>query len=194
MGSKYRPFGAGARAPVQTAASSLVEIEMHRYRAGMPGGNAGPPALRVALQADAAELAQLRYEFRSAERPAVEPREEFVARTTTWMSERLAPGTPWRCFVAVRDGAIAGQVWITLVDKVPNPGGDEPERHAYLTNLYVRPAARGGTGSALLEAALAWCRETRVDTVILWPTERSRTLYARYGFDASRAFMALSLR
>jgi len=160
----------------------------------MPGGNAGPPTLRIALPADAAELARLRYEFRSAERPATEPRAEFVARTTAWMRERLAPGTAWRCFVAVRDGAIAGQVWTTLVEKVPNPGGDEPERHAYLTNLYVRPAERGGTGSALLEAALAWCRESRVDTVILWPTERSRTLYARYGFDASRAFVALSLR
>ena len=109
------------------------------------------------------------------------------------MRERLAPGTPWRCFVAVRDGAIAGHVWITLVEKVPNPGGDEPERHAYLTNLYVRPSERGGTGRALLEAALDWCRETRVDTVILWPSERSRTLYARHGFDVSRVIMALAL-
>ncbi len=146
------------------------------------------------MPADAAELARLRYEFRSTERPATEPREAFVARATAWMRERLAPGTPWRCFVAVRDGAINGHVWITLVDKVPNPGGDEPERHAYLTNLYVRPAERGGTGSALLETALAWCREARVDTVILWPSERSRTLYARHGFDASRGVMVLPLR
>jgi GNAT superfamily N-acetyltransferase len=58
----------------------------------------------------------------------------------------------------------------------------------------VRPAERGGTGSALLEAALAWCREAHVDTVILWPSERSRTLYARYGFDASHAVMVLPLR
>ncbi len=160
----------------------------------MPPAKAAPPALRIALPADAAELARLRYEFRSTERSATEPREAFVARATAWMRERLAPGTSWRCFVAVRDGAITGHVWITLVDKVPNPGGDEPERHAYLTNLYVRPAERGGTGSALLEAALAWCREAHVDTVILWPSERSRTLYARYGFDASHAVMVLPLR
>jgi len=159
----------------------------------MSGGTPGPPELRAAVPADAAELARLRYEFRSAERPATEPREEFVARATAWMRERLAPGTPWRCILAVQDGAITGQVWVTLVEKVPNPGGDEPERHAYLTNLYVRPAERGGTGSALLEAALAWCREARVDTVILWPSERSRTLYTRYGFDTSRAVFALPL-
>lgn len=118
---------------------------------------------------------------------------EFVERTTAWMRERLAPGTAWRCFVAMRNGNITGHVWITVIEKVPNPGSGEPERHAYLTNLYVRPAERGGTGSALLEAALAWCREQRVDTVILWPSERSRTLYARYGFDTSRAIMALPL-
>jgi GNAT superfamily N-acetyltransferase len=109
------------------------------------------------------------------------------------MRQRLAPGTAWRCFVALRNGTIAGQVWVTLVEKVPNPGRAEPERHAYLTNLYVRPAERGGTGSALLEAAIAWCRESRVDTVILWPSERSRSLYARFGFDASRAILALPL-
>jgi GNAT superfamily N-acetyltransferase len=151
------------------------------------------PVVRAATAADAPELARLRYEFRAAERPAVEPSEEFIARTTAWMRERLAADTAWRCLVAVRDGAIVGQVWVTLIDKVPNPGSGEPERHAYLTNLYVRPAERGGTGSALLEAALDWCRGQRVDTVILWPSERSRTLYARYGFDASRAIMALPL-
>lgn len=151
------------------------------------------PVVRAATPTDAPELARLRYEFRAAERPAVEPSEEFIARTTAWMQERLAAGTAWRCFVAVRDGAIAGHVWITVIEKVPNPGSGEPERHAYLTNLYVRPAERGGTGSALLEAALDWCRHERVDTVVLWPSERSRTLYARHGFDTSRAIMALPL-
>jgi hypothetical protein len=34
-----------------------------------------------------------------------------------------------------------------------------------------------------METALAHCRESRVDSVILWPTARSRTLYARHGFS-----------
>ena len=89
---------------------------------------------------------------------------------------------------------MVGHVWLEVVDKVPNPGANEPERHVYLTNLYVRPAARGGLGSALLEAALAWCRERGADTVILWPSEKSRTLYARYGFVSSADILALSLK
>jgi GNAT superfamily N-acetyltransferase len=150
--------------------------------------------VRTAGPADAAELARLRYEFRAAERTAAEPYAQFVARATAWMRDRLGNDTAWRCFVATRDGAIVGHVWVQLVDKVPNPGGDEAERHAYLTNLYVRPAARGGTGGALLRTALEWCRALPVDTVFLWPSERSRSLYARHGFSPSGSIMALPLR
>ena len=150
--------------------------------------------IRAAGVADAADLARLRYEFRATERPAVEARDSFIARCTAWMRERLAPDSSWHCIVAEMDGAMVGHVWLEIVDKVPNPGAGEPERHVYLTNLYVRPAVRGGPGSALVEAALAWCRERRTDTVILWPSERSRTLYARYGFVPSRDILALSLK
>ncbi len=150
-------------------------------------------SIRPAIPDDAPELARLRFEFRAAERGAVEPEQAFVARCTTWMRQRLAPDGTWCCFVALRNGAIIGHIWVELVDKVPNPGGNEPERHAYVTNLYVRPAERGGPGSALLDAAVAWCRGQRVDTVILWPTERSRSLYGRSGFATSSAIMALEL-
>lgn len=145
--------------------------------------------IRAATADDAPLLAQMRYEFRAAERGASEAREGFVARCAAWMRERLQRES-WRCFVAVARGEIVGHVWLNLIDKVPNPGGDEPERHVYVTNLYVRPAARSGTGGALMEAALAWCREQKVDTVFLWPSERSRTLYARYGFGTTDAIMA----
>lgn len=150
--------------------------------------------VRAATTHDAAELARLRYEFRAAERPTVESRETFVERCTAWMRERLAPGSAWHCLVAEKDGATVGHVWLEVVDKVPNPGAGEPERHIYLTNLYVRPDARGGPGSALVAAALAWCRERRADTVILWPSDKSRTLYARYGFTVSADILALSLK
>ena len=152
------------------------------------------PTVRAARVADADALARLRYEFRSGERPAVESRDAFVARCTAWMRERLAPGSSWHCLVAEHDGALVGHVWLEVMDKVPNPGANEPERHVYLTNLYVRPAARGGLGSALLEAALAWCRERGADTVMLWPSEKSRTLYARYGFAASSDVLVRSLK
>jgi N-acetylglutamate synthase-like GNAT family acetyltransferase len=44
-------------------------------------------------------------------------------------------------------------------------------------------------GAVLLDAALAYCREAGVDSVILWPTERSQGLYARHGFAFPRDLM-----
>ena len=71
-----------------------------------------------------------------------------------------------------------------MAEKLPNPT-DEPERHAYLTSLYVRPHARDqGLGSLLLAAALAECAARECDSVFLWPTPRSRSLYLRHGFSA----------
>ena len=145
--------------------------------------------IRLATPADALELARLRHEFRAALNDPVEDVESFVARCTPWMAERLDGGSRWRCWVAEASGAIRGHLWLQLIEKIPNPV-PERELHGYITNVYVQTDARGsGTGGALLEAALAYCREAGVDSVILWPTERSQPLYARHGFDFPRDLM-----
>lgn len=149
-------------------------------------------AVRPAGPSDAARLAELRYAFRAAEDPAVEPREEFLGRCETWMRERLAPGGErWWCWVVEPDGVVRGHVWVQLVPKVPNPA-DEPESHAYLTNMFVEPEHRGrGLGSVLLERALVACRQEEVDSLILWPTDRSRPLYRRFGGAPSEGIFEL---
>lgn len=137
--------------------------------------------IRLATPPDAARLAELRFAFRAALSPPAEAEADFVARCTPWMAERLVPENPWRCWVAETGGVVVGHLWLQLVDKIPNPG-PELEHHAYITNVYVDPSARGGLGQRLMTAALEFCREARVDSVILWPTAGSRTLYARNGF------------
>lgn len=149
--------------------------------------------VRVATRADAPRLARMRFDFRTALKPAAEERERFVARCSEWMEAQLAPGAAWRCFVVEREGELVGQLWLQLVEKIPNPS-PEPERHAYVTNVYVEEPARGaGLGSALLVAALDFCRSTGVDSVFLWPSERSRALYARHGFEGAGSVMELKL-
>ncbi len=145
----------------------------------IPGG----PRIRGATAADAPRLAELREEFRTSLAPEVRPEAEFRTRCTQWMIARLSQPDRWRCWIAEADpnGAV-GMVWIQFLEKLPNPVG-EPELHAYLTSFYVRAAARDhGLGSALLDAALAACRERGCDSVFLWPTSRSRPLYLRFGF------------
>lgn len=149
--------------------------------------------IRPATAADAPALAALRYEFRAGLVTAAEPRDAFVGRCVDWMAGRLGDAASgWLCWIAEDGDETVGNVWIYRLPKVPNPVG-EPEAHAYVTNLFVRPAFRGGTGSRLLEAALARCRSERVDSVILWPTPESRSLYARHGFTGGDAIMELAL-
>jgi GNAT superfamily N-acetyltransferase len=105
------------------------------------------------------------------------------------MRRALRPGTPWLAWVAVRGDAIVGTLWLGHIAKLPNPV-PEPELHAYVTNVYVAPEERGsGLGARLMEKAVGWCDARDVDRTILWPTRRSRTLYARYGFGPPRDLM-----
>lgn len=162
--------------------------------------------IRPAEPGDAGALARLRHSFRVAIDPAAEEEDAFVRRCAPWMKERLAdPSTGWRAWVAERPAPwsgsagevdprrLVGHVWVRRLEKIPNPVG-EVEEHAYLTNMYVEPEQRGaGVGSRLLSAALDWCRGQRVGSVVLWPTERSRTLYARAGFRQTGDVLELAL-
>jgi GNAT superfamily N-acetyltransferase len=153
-----------------------------------------PPRIRLATPKDAPALAELRLELRTALAPEIEPEAGFHERCAAWMEDRLAQSGPWYCWLAEEaDGALLGTVWVQILQKLPNPV-HEPERHAYLTGFYVRPTARNlGLGSALLEAALAVCSERGTDTVFLWPTPRSRPLYARHGFMERAGVLELRL-
>lgn len=146
--------------------------------------------VRRATAADAEVLAQLRHEFRAARATPVESEHEFIARCGEWMSERLRDESHWRAWIVERGASPAGNVWLQLVDKLPNPG-PEPEVHGYLTNFFVRPEHRNaGAGSALISALLEECAALGVDAVFLWPTERSRPLYLRHGFRPAGDMLA----
>jgi GNAT superfamily N-acetyltransferase len=76
-----------------------------------------------------------------------------------------------------------------MVEKIPNPAA-ENECYVYLTNFYVREEYRDlGIGTRLLTELLAWSRAKKAHTVILWPRERSKSLYARHGFSAADDLM-----
>lgn len=137
--------------------------------------------IRRARRRDAAVLAELRYRFRAEQHAATEPREAFLARCTAWMAARLDEER-WAAWLAEADGRAVGAIWLQLLEKLPNPG-PELEWHGYVTSAYVVPEWRkAGIGAALLEAALAACRAHGVDSVILWPTPASASLYRRFGF------------
>ena len=159
-----------------TASTSVIESIHH--------------AIRFAKLSDVEELAQLRYALRASTGRATEPESEFIERCSTWMREHLQSDA-WHCWVVEANGKLIGAVWLQLVEKIPNPRF-EAEYHAYITNFYIHESARGrGLGSQLLSAALDWCRQRDVHAVIVWPTERSRSLYERHGFAVRDDLMEL---
>jgi len=151
------------------------------------------PLIRFAKASDARELAELRWALRSSTGTATESRSHFIERCTAWMEERLSKDDRWHCWVAEQDGELQGAVWLQLVEKIPNPRA-ETEHHAYVTNFYVNDSARGrGLGSRLLRNLIHWFESREVHAVILWPTDRSRSLYQRHGFAVRDDIMELIL-
>ena len=140
-------------------------------------------SVRRASPADAAALARLRFDFRAELGQPTEDRGSFLPRCEAWMQERLQRPGPWYAWL-LESPAVSGSLWLQLIEKLPNPV-EELESHAYVTSVYVAPSARSaGAGQALLDAALQFCRGAGVDSVILWPSSRSRSLYERNGFAA----------
>jgi len=79
-------------------------------------------------------------------------------------------------FVVCGAGTIVGSVGVERLD----------DRAAELHRLYLAAELRGrGTGRALIDAVLAWCRARRVTELILWSDTRfelAHRLYTRMGF------------
>src|SRR6185312_9886812 len=96
-----------------------------------------PATIRSAAPGDALALARLRFEFRAQRGQPVETEAAFVARCHEWMARELTAGGPWHCWVAERDGEVVGQIWLQVIEKIPNPLA-EAERHGYISNVFVR--------------------------------------------------------
>jgi GNAT superfamily N-acetyltransferase len=149
--------------------------------------------IRLARASDALMLASFRYLFRSSLDRARENQEDFVQRCSLWMQERLKKDICWKCWIAEQDQTLVGNLWVQLIEKIPNPAV-EPEYHAYVTNFYVCDEARGrGIGSRLLATAIEWIKAQDVEAIILWPTQRSRSLYLRHGFAVRADLLELMI-
>ena len=146
--------------------------------------------IRVATENEAPLLARFRYELRSAAE-MIESEVQFIERCSLWMRHRLNSDSSWRCWIAESDEVLCGSVWAQLVEKIPNPAA-ETECYLYVTNFYVREEYRGkGIGTMLLSEALTWAKSKNAHTAILWPRERSKSLYLRHGFTAADDLMQL---
>ncbi|MFD9030939.1 GNAT family N-acetyltransferase [Streptomyces sp. NPDC059567] len=108
------------------------------------------------------------------------------------MRDRLGDGR-WLAWVAETGGEIFGHVFLCLVERMPEPYGDN-NPVGYVTNFFVLPSQRdNGVGSALLEALKQHSRGAGFEGLIVWPSERSTPLYRRSGFRPPEELLELPL-
>jgi GNAT superfamily N-acetyltransferase len=97
-------------------------------------------------------------------------------------------------FVAERDGAVAGYVYVGIE---PQSWKELREEAGFIHDVVVTDTARRhGVATALMEAAVAWLRERGVPRVILWtaqPNEGAQRLFERLGFRRTMIEMTKEL-
>jgi GNAT superfamily N-acetyltransferase len=81
--------------------------------------------------------------------------------------------------------SIAAGTGLWLMDWPPHMIG-KGARRGNILNVYThRDYRRRGLARELMQAALAWCKENGVDTVILHASPEGRSLYEAMGFAAT---------
>jgi len=150
------------------------------------------PTFRRAVAGDADELARLRWEFSVELDRADEDLPSFTERFRQSVADFLTSGR-WTIWVAELRERRIGTVWVERVDKVPRPY-ERPMHWGYVTNVYVAPAYRDrGIGRRMLDGAIAEAREAGWELLLLWPSERSGTFYARARFQGGTGALELDL-
>ncbi|MFF4420769.1 GNAT family N-acetyltransferase [Streptomyces sp. NPDC001549] len=149
--------------------------------------------VRPARPADARRLAELRWTFKQEDHEGQPPAPARpLEEAERWIHERLGNGH-WLAWVAETGDDICGHVFLCLVERVPEPYSDNAPI-GYVTNFFVTPPRRNrGTGSALLEALALHARSAGIDTLIVWPSDRSSPLYRRSGFRPQEELLELPL-
>lgn len=137
--------------------------------------------LRLAQPQDIEQLVRLRRDFTLEDDPEAKLVEGYEGRCRTFLERALA-GERWRIFLAEKAGEVVSHAYLELVDKVPRPTR-EASQWGYVTNVYTVPAQRGrGVGAAVLSGVTDWADRAALELLIVWPSEESRSFYARHGF------------
>lgn len=138
--------------------------------------------VRLAQSQDIEQLVRLRRDFTLKDDPEAEIVDGYEARCRTFL-ERALSDKRWRIFVAEAGGEVVSHAYVELVDRVPRPTPEAPQ-WGYVTNVYTVPAQRGhGIGAAVLSNVTAWADHAALELLIVWPSDESRSFYARHGFS-----------
>jgi GNAT superfamily N-acetyltransferase len=106
----------------------------------------------------------------------------MASKFRPWLLEHLKCGDYLAWLVSAPDGSIAAGAGLWLMDWPPHMIG-QGARRGNILNVYTHANfRRRGLARELMTAALSWCRENRVDTIILHASPSGRAIYEALGF------------
>jgi RimJ/RimL family protein N-acetyltransferase len=99
-----------------------------------------------------------------------------------WLLEHMNAGDYLAWLVIAPDGSIVAGTGLWLMDWPPHMIGQDTRRGNILNVYTVESFRRRGLARQLMDAVLAWCRENRVETIVLHASPAGRSLYDALGF------------
>jgi GNAT superfamily N-acetyltransferase len=139
--------------------------------------------------ADLPQVTSLRQQW-SASRGLVGDTGEFAEQVRTWWERQGHLRVCWLAF----DGEQAlGMANLAVFERMPLVGLPDA-RWGYIGNVWVDPAhRRGGAATALMTAAIDWCRAESFERIVLNPSEMSVPMYRGLGFRSADDLLRLDL-
>jgi GNAT superfamily N-acetyltransferase len=144
--------------------------------------------VRRATAADVGALAALRRAWVEEDAGPIDDGGAFEREVAQWYDAEAGRRLTW---IATLGGEPVGMLNVVEFHRMPRPG----RRHSswgYVSNVFVlAPHRGGGIGRELLDAAIGVARERGYARLVLSPSERARSLYARVGFGTAEELMLL---
>ena len=111
--------------------------------------------------------------------------DSMAAKFRPWLLTRMSAGEYLAWLVIAPDGSIAAGAGLWLMDWPPHMVGAGVRRGNILNVYTVSEFRRQGLARHLTESAVQWCRENRIDTIVLHASPDGRGLYESMGFRAT---------
>ena len=149
---------------------------------------------RKANTADVNQLAEMRWDFQTEfeENVPVWEKENFIKSCKDFYSTILNSEN-WLFWIIELDNQIVAHVSIFIVDNIPTPE-KLINKWGYLTNTYTKKDFRGkGLGSKLVKYAINDAKSLNIETMIVWPSDKSIEFYERVGFNKTTEIMELCI-
>ena len=149
---------------------------------------------RKATDKDISRLSKMRWEFQTMNEGSdtIWSEEKFVKSCEAFYLN-IIKSVNWIFWIAEEEGKIISHVTIHIINNIPSPNR-LINKWGYLTNSYTEKEYRNkGICSELIKKAIEEAKLNDIETLIVWPSNKSLQFYKRAGFTDINCIMELPI-